>query len=415
MKPVARNRNSVILGFLILLLPLFINMLQFDFRIAPALVNIFFAIYVLAKPKLLIRHDVKYGIVILFIFWCFISIGLFLLPYNPSNVLAFFVGINVSLIPVLAFFLALRLRWSDVSETVSMLILLHVGVCIVSIMLHFFQPDFYTAYLANQFIEVGELELWQYYARLQGPLGSTSIGVMCCSSVFLIPLTKFSNIIKGIFILIFFITVFLTFQRSSMFLIFFASFLSMQYFELKVRFIILLSIITVLSLTINIYGDSELLYRIFGRIEEIAVVLTLEDRTTYGIVFANIAEYMLGFGLGATTSVADARGYNPGGQIVDANHLRIMADLGIAGLIIFMMTWVVPVTKAIAFRRAMPLVFAISAYQLQAIGTNVFDSYYTGHLYWFYLGLLTIALAVREERLPNVSGVIHFQNRLNPI
>lgn len=401
-----RNRYLVFGGFLILLIPLFINMLQFDFRIAPVAVNIFFSIYVLSQPKVLFRRDVEFGSVIFLVIWCFLSLGLFLLPYNPSSVLAFPVGIHVFLIPVLTFFLALRLRWTDVSAILSSLILLHVGLVLVSILLHFSQPDFYTVYLATQFAELGGLDLWQYYARLQGPLGSTSIGVLCCSSIFLMPLTRFSNNAKTICILIFAAGSFLTFQRSSMFLVFFGLLFNLKYMSFFGKFTFLFFTLGILTAAFSSFGQLEIIERIFGRIGEIQNVLTLGDRSSYGIVLSNLTEYMLGFGLGATTSLADSRGYNPGGQIVDANHLRIMSDLGIAGLAIFTMSWLVPISKAVVFRRVLPLIVTIVAFQLQALGTNVFDSYYTGHLYWFYLGLLTLAVAVRESPEPNGDGSI---------
>jgi len=93
--------------------------------------------------------------------------------------------------------------------------------------------------------------------------------------------------------------------------------------------------------------------------------------------------------LGATTSAADLAQANLGGQVVDANYMRILSDLGLPGLSLFLF-----INGAVLWSlRKKPNRFAFMAalaiYGIVALGTNVFDHYYMGHFYWLLVGIMT--------------------------
>jgi hypothetical protein len=101
-----------------------------------------------------------------------------------------------------------------------------------------------------------------------------------------------------------------------------------------------------------------------------------------------ISEYPLGLGVGANTSGADSAGANPGGQVVDANFLRIWADLGILGFGTFIMIILFALRRALATGEPFAWTLIVLIYCVQALGSNVFDNFYVSHLFWLLLGVI---------------------------
>ncbi|MBP1609321.1 MAG: hypothetical protein H6Q04_1556, partial [Acidobacteria bacterium] len=112
------------------------------------------------------------------------------------------------------------------------------------------------------------------------------------------------------------------------------------------------------------------------------------ERRGYGPGLSYFRDFPLGVGLGATSSIADSMGLATRGQVVDANYMRILADLGIVGLFSFFA--VLLAAGAAALRRANGfgwlLLFGLIA--AICIGTNTLDSFYVSHLFWIYLGVI---------------------------
>jgi len=93
-------------------------------------------------------------------------------------------------------------------------------------------------------------------------------------------------------------------------------------------------------------------------------------------------------GIGATTSAADSQGAHPGGQVVDANYIRILADLGFIGFASFLMILFFVLIKSLKLKNGFAYLSIIAIYCMQALGTNIFDSQYVVHIFWLLLGFI---------------------------
>ncbi len=82
-----------------------------------------------------------------------------------------------------------------------------------------------------------------------------------------------------------------------------------------------------------------MLSRYTGELTE-GVAGVTKDRG-YGAGVAYFIEFPLGVGLGGTSSAAENNGLTTRGQVVDANFMRILADLGFQGLASFLFVLIV--------------------------------------------------------------------------
>jgi hypothetical protein len=103
----------------------------------------------------------------------------------------------------------------------------------------------------------------------------------------------------------------------------------------------------------------------------------------YAPGFKYLSEYPMGVGLGATSSAAELAGLSRWGQVVDANLMRIAADLGIIGLLAFIFVLGRAGLSALRTAQPVPWLTFLLAYLVVMIGTNTLDSYYVSHVFWF--------------------------------
>lgn len=379
----------VYLSLLALMFPVVFNVFGLGIQIPPEIGSIIFAALTISSLKFKARVSITTTLVLAYLVWSVCTIGLFFLPGNPSKVSAYIVGIYVGVLPVLAYFLGMQVHPERLRNLIKNIVNIHFLVVIFSLLIHLMRPDFYSAYLQEMLKQLDYTDLTQFYARLQGPLGSTAVGVLCMSSIALLPLTGLSAVRRLIYLVTFFVCVLLTFQRSAILMSIMGVVLNTAYFSRGFRIAVILMFAALGFYIIQAFGGADIVVRIISRLAEIREILALEGRPTYAIVFSNLIQYLVGLGVGATTSIADSMGYNPGGQLVDANHMRILGDLGFIGLLLYFSVLVRPLLTGISRPEMIPLAFVLVAYNLQALGTNVLDSYYTGYLYWLYLGLLS--------------------------
>jgi hypothetical protein len=73
---------------------------------------------------------------------------------------------------------------------------------------------------------------------------------------------------------------------------------------------------------------------------------------------------------------------------VDANFLRIWADLGILGFGTFIMIILFALRRALATGEPFAWTLIVLIYCVQALGSNVFDNFYVSHLFWLLLGVI---------------------------
>jgi hypothetical protein len=139
------------------------------------------------------------------------------------------------------------------------------------------------------------------------------------------------------------------------------------------------------------------------------------DQIDYAIKL--LKEYPLGFGLGQTghKSIVHAGGNVMG--LADNNYFRILTELGILGFFMFIFINILAlnqmlynVINSLHYRK---IIFVcagiIFIYLFQAIGTNVFDIYYSSFVYWSVIGLISLST---KQRILLLSEKNHkFQNQ----
>jgi hypothetical protein len=369
-------------------LPLLVNMLPLGFSLSPGFFSLLVFVVLLADK----RYWSSFGnldlLVLAYLIFSLSTFLLYLIPTNPVGFFAYVIGINIAVMPMLMYLFGRAVRGGERMIVSEFIVSINATVLLFSIIMQVLRPDFYTEYLATTLESAGATEVWQFYARMQGYLGSTALGILCSMSMLLLLATSYRAIFKFCLASVFLIGAMLTFQRSSMLIsiLVYAYVLNNITIRQGSRFggFLILSLVVIILLL----SENELIVSVINRLSEILEAFDLSERKSYYLIVPQLNNFPFGMGLGATTSAADTYGYNPGGQIVDANHMRILSDLGPIGLLLFIVLSGYAIVSAYNHGIFVPYGLIVVGYNLQAIGTNVFDSYYTGHLYWFYLGLI---------------------------
>jgi hypothetical protein len=149
----------------------------------------------------------------------------------------------------------------------------------------------------------------------------------------------------------------------------------------------------------------QILSRYTGELTE-GVAGVAEDRG-YGPGLAYLADFPLGVGLGATSSAADAAGLTRRGQVVDANFMRILADLGVPGLLSFLFVLAFAIGASRRKRRPRGWVMIVGSVCLICLVTNTLDQFYVPHVFWFLLGTIDSPERKLTTQFPGLSSRVH--------
>jgi hypothetical protein len=235
--------------------------------------------------------------------------------------------------------------------------------------------------------------------RFGSYLSSLVLGSVVVASVtfLFICKDKISKIMKLVFTLIIFLTLVLTMQRGAWIagsisaVLCFLIYLRTEKRK-QLRIIVggvLIAVLTVAFIYFiyqNYFTDGFKMYferRLNSTITTMEVITTRDYQWKDAI--SVFAEYPLGFGLGAAGNKASAYGL----QIVpDGNYFRILVELGIFGFLSFVVVNVKAIIRSYKKNEPYYAVLLIT-FLLHAIGTNVFDFYYSSFIYWFALGYIS--------------------------
>ena len=324
-----------------------------------------------------------------------LSVLLYLQPDNPSDMVSYFYGLHHFVLPIFLYFAVKSINFNKQYSLLRFIFYLNIAAVVIGIILFFWRPDFYQAKLRADFVAAGmELEDWQIFGRMQSYLGSTALGSIISTSLVLLIVLNFQKKQMVIFLPILTLGVLLTSQRGG----FIAALIALIYTFIKIRggigIKIVLPITTLLflflGLTYYLQIEPDSLNRLFNKYSLNSLIESFNIGETRGYKpgFSYIQDYPMGVGLGATSSIADSMGLAKRGQVVDANFMRIFADLGIVGLLSFLV--VLGAATRASFKRENGfgwfLLFGLIA--AICIGTNTLDSYYVSHSFWIYLGVI---------------------------
>lgn len=333
----------------------------------------------------------------------FVAIGvmsfvLFFLPSNLASPMSFVAGVNVTLLPMVMYLFGKSTPQVDHKRLIDGIISLHFVVVAISIVLHIARPEFYTTAITASIFGNEDAQSWQIYARLQGSLGSTVVGAICAISIFLTMASSYSQKSQWMLSFFFLAGAILSFQRAPILISLFGLGALLIFSRGATVSKLTGAVLAVISVQYFMQLNLDEVERLLARVVEAGQTISLTERETYYQIVPHLDRYPFGMGLGATTSHADAAGYNPGGQMVDANHMRFLADLGPIGLGAFILIVGFSFFKAISLKSKVWLGVVIFVMNLQATVTNVFDSYYVSHLYWLITGIISGAGGARNEK-----------------
>lgn len=324
------------------------------------------------------------------------SVVLYLQPDNPSDVTAYFYGIHHFVLPISLYYGVKTFDARRQEGLLRFVCYLNVVSVLIGIVLFYWRPDFYRASILTEFKNAGYVvEEWQIFGRMQSYLGSTALGSVIATTIILFTVLNLPRKMVALFLPIVLLGMLLTFQRGG----FIAAGIALVYTFIKLKGAphykyLLLPLVFLLLLAAGVPYLSVLEEGAISRLsdkyslESLTESINFENRG-YGPGLSYFDDFPLGVGLGATSSVADSAGLAARGQVVDANYMRILADLGILGLFSFMA--VLGAAAVAALRRRTNgfgwlLLFGLIA--AICIGTNTLDSFYISHLFWLFLGVI---------------------------
>lgn len=329
------------------------------------------------------------------------SVVMFLRPDNPSHYIAFAYGVHLCVLPMSLYFAAKSLTPEQRRSLLVFVCFLNMAAMWYGFYLHYLRPDFYREYLATTLLYSKHYtEDWQMFSRLQSYLGSTIVGSVSAISIALVCICRAPTVMMVATVMTMFAAVFLSQQRGGMaatvLVAFYAVILRKTSWWIRIA-VLLAGTIGIIQ-SFGLFSErhdslSELLAtRFTENLSEVA------ENRGYGPGIAYFLDFPFGVGLGGTTSAAESAELTSRGQVVDANFMRILADLGIQGLLAFAFVIVSAVVAAWRTSERYGWISLIGAVMLICIGTNTLDTHYVSHLFWLCLGVLSASASQNQGK-----------------
>jgi hypothetical protein len=349
-----------------------------------------------------------------YLLFSILSIVLYLQPDNPSNFLAYFYGVHYFVLPMFLYYAIKAINRSRQTKFLLILCYLNVFAFALGILLYFTRPEFYNNYLRELlYASKGELLAeWQVFGRMQSYLGSTSMGVIAAMTIILLIQigVSFGQLI--LFLPILYFGVVITFQRGGIFV----SSIALSYAIYKMRgsliYKSMIIMVLIVLIAVGIYQltgiEASIIERLSDKYSSSSFSESLDERRGYGPGLAYFKDFPLGVGLGGTSSGAEGAGLASRGQVVDANFMRILTDLGIVGLLLFFTVLWFAVRSAFRRENGLGWAIIIGSVCIVCIGTNTLDSYYISHSFWMLLGVIDTPTqkAHSIDVLPSIPGEV---------
>jgi hypothetical protein len=320
----------------------------------------------------------------------------YLNPANPSAPESFIYGIHYFVLPMCLYYAVKMIDTARQDRLLRLVCFLNVAAIAFGLVLFYLRPGFYHAYLTEKVFGAVQIpmEEWQLFGRLQSYLGSTAVGTIAATTLVLlavVPLPLKAALVSAPVLII---GSLLTYQRGGLF----ASLLAGVYLIVKApksliaKVLLPFSMALCLLLSVFLYSDLDESYWI--RLKDkyswasVLEILNWRDRG-YAPAIDYIVDFPFGVGLGGTSSAAHGGGFATRGQVVDANFMRILTDLGMVGLLAFgVVLWQAAKTALHKKRRPGGWILLIGLFCLISLGTNTLDSFYVSHCFWLFLGVI---------------------------
>jgi len=379
-----------------------LNIMLFVFIDTIALYSFFVAMGYMARPIRLPakRYSLLDFFVFLFLGLSLFSGLLFLQKNNPASPLAYLFGLHHLVIPMFLYYCSKSIPADGQANLLKIICMLNLFYIAVGLIMYYWRPEFYSNYLMNWEFHGEITEHWQLFGRLRSYLGSTTVGILSGTTIVLVDFLKIKKFLKHALVVILFIAGLLSQQRGGYAAIIvgvvYYGFLSRKTVSNKTGFLVLgtglfIALFAVFSIRVGRFeGQINIVEKTRQRLfeETLTAEQISERKAGYIDGWRNIRNFPLGLGIGATLSASDWAGANPGGQVVDANFMRILSDLGIGGLLLFLLLNALALRSSWKKKNRWAWISILLIYNVIALGTNVYDVYYVNHLYWIFLGMM---------------------------
>lgn len=350
--------------------------------------------------------------VLLYALWCLVSGVLYFQTGNPSQPAAFGYGAYSFVLPIACYFAGRRLDRAQVTALVSVIVVLNAFAIGYGIYMHFARPTYYADFVTRTFSAMGATEDWQFYARLQSYFGSTSVGYLAACGIVLSTISRPSvKRLVPILALLFTAGALLSLQRASML----GLVVALAYLLFVSRGSVGVRVLTVVAFgAALVYGAARLgaaadplRERVAGRATEDLVEglsnFFAERGYMPGVLY--LKDFPLGVGLGATSSAADNAGLLSRPEVADANFMRIAAETGLIGLLLFFSVIAVAIRVALRSEHRSAWIAFLLIHCGIMLSTNILDSYYISQSFWLLLALLAA----------DADGATSFQVQPSPV
>lgn len=321
------------------------------------------------------------------------SFVLYFQPAHPVQPLAFAYGLHHLILPVPLFFAAKLATHDGRMGLLRFVCYLNLAMVLAGFALFVLRPAFYTAYLQAYYRESRNLIPVEFlYLRFASYMGSTAIGLLGAVTIILAALVRLPRTVTAMIPPAMLAAVLLSQQRGGMA----ATALALGYFAVSrqqkasVRLLALgvTSVVTIAGIVYAMRAFPGMLTYTLDRVVHLGEALG-ERAGSYAIGWRYANAHPLGLGLGATTSAAFNAGlFTYGEEVTDTNFLRILADIGIPGLALYLLILGAGVARALRVRGGIGWSALIATYALVAVGTNILDSFYLSHLLWIILATI---------------------------
>ncbi len=340
-----------------------------------------------------------------FVVWSLASFVLFFQADNPSDITAYAYGVHLYVMPIFGYFGVKTISSRNQQRVLKFILWSNVFVIVSGLYLWWARPAFYTVFLREVvFTSLEDWSDWMMYLRLQSYLSSTALGLICAITVALVGAAG-TGALRTIFVLAASIpAVLLTYQRGGqagalvalVYLIFWGK-ASRTTRPLILIGGIALASVAIVVLTSN--SDVNLSYYLDRKNDYNSSLM--EGRRGYTVGMDYVTAFPLGVGLGGSGNAAAGASLTQWDKVVDANFMRIFADLGVQGIMLFLTILGIGIHSGFRRSKNIGLSFVIIIYSIVAIGTNVFDGHLTPQLFWLILGMAdTPATAPEAKTVP---------------
>jgi len=343
------------------------------------------------------------GINIFFVLYfciCVFSGAFYILGFSSKSEL-FFYGISYNLLPMVMYLVGTIFAKKEYDKIMMNLIISNFSIILVGLALYYFEPMFYMKTIASNTLEI--LDMSNNYYRFPSYVGTLIVGNITSVSIPLIFMyrEKLKKVYFFFFLIIFIVGSILSMQRSAFIATTFALsgcvLLSFKYNHSKGKIIkigvgIVCTLIALLLIYNNIFTETQkVMFTMRGLSFNSAIGERINQWQTGIDIFS---AYPFGTGLGSAGHKAVAAGIL--NTIPDGNYFRILAEVGLHGIIVFLLLNICALSKSIKNNKYIAIILII--YLFQAIGTNVFDLYYISFVYWFVLGFAANYSKISEQK-----------------